>query len=1001
MSLIDLFRPDWKSSNLAVRKKSLLQQNDVTIVSEALNSEEDQDIINAVIDNHSTIESLELLHAQVKDSLKSLISPKLHKLYLDSALKADSAENITFTRFNSKQLSKLAREAKSQSVQLSAVDSIDSNENESLSSVIHNSEKKVAQQALQKLNDRETLKQLIKSARHKGTRLLVRKRYDVLYGEVEKAEAKRDQALKSLALILKDLNDMAERPNWRGLNENFEHQRSRWHDLSEYVTEDLLEPYNKVAEKCIQRQAEFQKEEDIKMAAQKVIDARVKKRTETLQELLSGAETLQLSGTALQDDLKANWELIGDCEDSAEKDLDRRFQNALKSFDAKQEILRDLAAKEMEAKEKLDALSISLNQLNDEESDGVFERNFKRLSQDFFKTSSTVKGKHPELISSISTAIDSLQKKSDLLKEQQEVRSTELRQQYKNILEEVQSFKRTSKESTTKVKELQKTWKELDSLPNKESEKIDGQFRQACDSYFDKVKEYVEERDWSEFANLSAKEKLILDLEALADLKDPQELAKKIKEYQAEWKNIGQVPHANTDAIWQKFKRTADKLYEPCKVYYDELDAKRKQSLEIKQTIVAQAEALVDSENWDGTAKKLQDLQTQWKAAGSAPRKDEKELWQSFRKACDIFFAKRKENSALADAKRKINSEKKEALISQIQATLLLENKREAAEKIKQLQKDWKEIGPAERNKDNRLWTQFRKSADQFFAARKEQYQQLQSSFDEFAQQKKAFIDKLDNEVTALSEETDWNTLSQTFKQAQSQLARIESAGYDQDKKLQQQLKDICLRFFKARDEHYDKLSDVDRENLEKKEEFCLKVEILAESSEWRETAEELKKYQADFKELDSINEKYDVLMFKRFNGICQSFFERRREHFEERDEVRAENLKAKEALCRKLEELAGLDPEPANSSENDNVMDLAAQLQDAFNNNSGGFAETKAKGPSFRETGQEVRELQAAWKVIGSVPKEKSQKIWERFRKAADTFYEKRNRFFADRAKK
>ena len=149
MSLIDLFRPDWKSSNLAVRKKSLLQQNDVTIVSEALNSEEDQDIINAVIDNHSTIESLELLHAQVKDSLKSLISPKLHKLYLDSALKADSAENITFTRFNSKQLSKLAREAKSQSVQLSAVDSIDSNENESLSSVIHNSEKKVAQQAQQ------------------------------------------------------------------------------------------------------------------------------------------------------------------------------------------------------------------------------------------------------------------------------------------------------------------------------------------------------------------------------------------------------------------------------------------------------------------------------------------------------------------------------------------------------------------------------------------------------------------------------------------------------------------------------------------------------------------------------------------------------------------------------------------------------------------------------------------------------------------------------------
>ena len=54
----------------------------------------------------------------------------------------------------------------------------------------------------------------------------------------------------------------------------------------------------------------------------------------------------------------------------------------------------------------------------------------------------------------------------------------------------------------------------------------------------------------------------------------------------------------------------------------------------------------------------------------------------------------------------------------------------------------------------------------------------------------------------------------------------------------------------------------------------------------------------------------------------------------------------------------------------------------------------------SFKEASQEVRELQAAWKEIGPVPKAVSQKVWERFRKAADAFYAKRNEFFGDKKK-
>ena len=48
----------------------------------------------------------------------------------------------------------------------------------------------------------------------------------------------------------------------------------------------------------------------------------------------------------------------------------------------------------------------------------------------------------------------------------------------------------------------------------------------------------------------------------------------------------------------------------------------------------------------------------------------------------------------------------------------------------------------------------------------------------------------------------------------------------------------------------------------------------------------------------------------------------------------------------------------------------------------------------------EKIKECQTRWKEIGPVPKSESQKIWERFRTAADTFYSKRKDFFNSKEK-
>ena len=88
-----------------------------------------------------------------------------------------------------------------------------------------------------------------------------------------------------------------------------------------------------------------------------------------------------------------------------------------------------------------------------------------------------------------------------------------------------------------------------------------------------------------------------------------------------------------------------------------------------KEKLVARAEELSDSSDWNETAAAMRDLMTEWKAAPRAGRDVEDALWARFRAAQDAFFARRSEISPSATPsrsttrrRRKRSSRKAEAL---------------------------------------------------------------------------------------------------------------------------------------------------------------------------------------------------------------------------------------------------------------------------------------------------------------------------------------------------
>ena len=86
----------------------------------------------------------------------------------------------------------------------------------------------------------------------------------------------------------------------------------------------------------------------------------------------------------------------------------------------------------------------------------------------------------------------------------------------------------------------------------------------------------------------------------------------------------------------------------PPAVLRQALDSERGEAKQVKEALVAEAEAWPTSTDWGATAGAYRDLMARWKASGRAGKADEDELWSRFRAAQDAFFAPATPRSASA-----------------------------------------------------------------------------------------------------------------------------------------------------------------------------------------------------------------------------------------------------------------------------------------------------------------------------------------------------------------
>jgi len=275
----------------------------------------------------------------------------------------------------------------------------------------------------------------------------------------------------------------------------------------------------------------------------------------------------------------------------------------------------------------------------------------------------------------------------------------------------VSSEKLELREAERYLRSARRALEQLPLLPSRRVRRL----RQAHTMLLGRVRELRDFADWQRWANFGVQEEVCRRMEAFVQASatmDDVAVARQFREHMHRWRLAVQVPERQREDLWNRFKTAHDAVFPRFQKHLDQQAVEREGKLERKRALLVEAEQLASSTNWIKAAERITELQRQWRVVGPVPRRDEKELWNRFRKACNGFFARRKADLAKRKKEWAGNLEKKEALCARVEALADPDGLPAAIQAVKQAQADWKTIGPVRRTRSDAVWQRFRAACD-------------------------------------------------------------------------------------------------------------------------------------------------------------------------------------------------------------------------------------------------------------------------------------------------
>ncbi len=249
------------------------------------------------------------------------------------------------------------------------------------------------------------------------------------------------------------------------------------------------------------------------------------------------------------------------------------------------------------------------------------------------------------------------------------------------------------------LQELHKLWKEdIGPVAREMREEIWQKFSAATKKIHDRRHDY--------FRALKSKFQEIIEAKLIVVQKiedfdtsnnktrsDWQKSIKAIEELRQQYFKAGKLPYSKSEEVWQKFKNATKNFNQAKNTFYKSQKGEQQTNLKKKLELIAFAESLKDSDDFEMATNAMKKVQADWKKIGHVPRKFSDDIWNRFKGACNHYFDRLHENkNAISKEQQDIIDAKKEFLTS----LKTVENA--TLENIKEFISNWQGLGQTPRN---------------------------------------------------------------------------------------------------------------------------------------------------------------------------------------------------------------------------------------------------------------------------------------------------------------
>ena len=268
------------------------------------------------------------------------------------------------------------------------------------------------------------------------------------------------------------------------------------------------------------------------------------------------------------------------------------------------------------------------------------------------------------------------------------------------------------------------------------------------EQYYDQLKLNNEFREYDFKKNLEIKTRLCETAEKLNEEADVISAFQQLQALHQEFKETGPVAKELREEIWARFKAASTAVNKRHQQYFEELKQKEEENLAHKTALCEKIEAIdltaiKTAAAWEAQTQQIIEMQKEWHTIGFAPQKMNVKIFERFRGACDRFFTEKAAFFKRLKEEQAQNLAKKTELCEKAEALKDSTDWKATADKLMQIQKEWKTIGAVPKKHSESLWQRFIGACDYFFEQKGKNTASQRGEEKENLQKKEQVIEKL------------------------------------------------------------------------------------------------------------------------------------------------------------------------------------------------------------------------------------------------------------------